>query len=342
MRIGINTVGIAPGWGGAEETFIRHLIRELARFDASAAVVLFTDESNHGSYAPHERHQVGDSGLERSVDLAGVDVVFTSIARLPGKVPCPVLPYATNVRALAPPGGVRGLFASSPVKAMKARLADVPVLVATSKYVQQRLLQLAEVPLNKTVVAHLGVDPVFGESNDSILEPPYVLTVGNTNAWKRTDWLLQAYRRIQGEVKYNIAIVGRPGDAEAESWGDRVFRIDRLPEKHLAGLYQHSEAFVRMAPDDGTAVTILESMASGAVVLTPRAGAPGEVGGNAPIYYNSDSLDSLVGTLRRIDVMPKDERERRATLGRQIAQEYTWERCTNQVLKALRRAVERG
>lgn len=341
MRIGINTVGIAPGWGGAEETFLRHLIRELAKFDASVSVVVFTDAENNATFAPNERHQAGASGLERVVASAGVDVLLTSILRLPGKTPCPVLPYATSTRALAVSGGVRGIFGSSPGKALKARMIDVPVMVATSKYVQQQLLKLAEIPLNKTVVAHLGVDPVFGQPTDSILEPPFVLTVGNTNEWKRTDWLLKAFRRIESEVKYNIAIVGRPGDAEPDNWGNRVFRIDRLPEKHLAGLYQNCSAFVRMAPDDGTAVTILESMASGAVVVTPRAGAPGEVGVNAPIYYNSDSLDSLVGTLRRMDVMPKDERERRATLGRQIAQEYTWERCTNQVLKALRRAAER-
>lgn len=341
MRIGINTVGIKPDWGGAEETFLRHLIRELGKFDASATVVLFTDAANHQSYDALERYEAGASGIENLVSQSGVDVLLTSMYRMPGKTKCPVLPYATHTRGLEPATGVRGLFGASPVKALKARLAEVPVVVATSKYVQQQLLKLADVPLNKTIVAHLGVDPVFGEANDPILEPPFILTVGNTNRWKRTDWLMNAFRRVESQVRYNVAIVGRPGDAEAASWGGRVFRIDRLPEKNLAGLYQHCEAFVRMAPNDGTGITILESMASGAVVVTPRSGACGEVGGNAPIYYNSDNLDSLVGTLRRVDVMPKDERERRASLGRQIAQEYTWERCANQVLKALRRAADR-
>ena len=340
MRIGINTVGIAPGWGGAEETFLRHLLQELSRFDASAAVVVFTDPENHTSFPSNERHEVSGSAIEKAVSRAGVDVLLTSVMRLPSRVSCPVLPYATHPPFLSGSGGGRGLFGSSPAKTLKSRLANVPVLLATSKYVQQELLTLGEVPLNKTVIAHLGVSTVFGEPYQSILDPPYVLTVGNTNGWKRTKTLLDAFRRVQDEVDFSIAVVGRPGDAEEESWGDRVFRIDRIPERHLAGLYQQCEAFVRMAPNDGTGITILEAMASGAVVLTPRSGAPGELGGNAPIYYNSDSLDSLVGVLRRVNSMPQDERERRAALGRQTAQGYSWERCAGQVLKALRRAVE--
>ncbi len=340
MRIGINTLGISPGWGGAEETFLRHLLRELAKFDASAAAIVFTDDDNHTSYDPYQRQKVDKpNALDRAIADAGIDVLLTAADRIPGKVRCPILPYATHLRNLEP-GASRGLFGGNPAKAIKSRMADIPVILAASKYLQQQLLQLAEIPLNKIVVAHFGVDPVFSQPADSILERPYILTVGNTNQWKRLDLLLDAFTRIQNEVPFNLASVGRPGDAERENWGDRVFRIDRLPEKHLAGLYQHTEAFVRTAPNDGTALTILESLAAGAMTIAPRTAAIKEIGGNAPIYFNSENLDSLIGVLRRIHQMPEDERARRATLGRQIAQEFTWENTTKQVLKALRRAAD--
>ena len=159
MRIGINTAGIAPGWGGAEETFLRHLIRELGKFDASASIVVFTDENNHPSYAPHERLGIEKStGLETAAIKSGADVVLTSIYRLPGRMACPVLPYATHTRPLVPSGGVRGLIGGSPVKALKSRVAEMPVLVATSKFVQQRLLQIAAVGGDQEDARLVGLD----------------------------------------------------------------------------------------------------------------------------------------------------------------------------------------
>ncbi len=81
-------------------------------------------------------------------------------------------------------------------------------------------------------------------------------------------------------------------------------------------------------------------MVAGAVTIAPRTAAIKEIGGNAPICLNSENLDCLIGVLRRIHQMPEDERARRSTLGRQIAEEFTWENTTKQVLKALRRAAE--
>lgn len=341
MRVGINTVGIRPGWGGAEETFLRQLLRELSKYDASISIVVFSDEENDASFPESERVQVGSAReVEEASSAAGIDVLLTSLDRLPGGAGVRVLPYATNVRALEEAAGARRLLGGSPLKRLRAKLAGFPVTLASSKYIQQRLLQLLEIPLNKVVIAPFGVDPVFGSEQDCIVEKPFLLSVGNTSRWKNLDVLLTAFQRIENEVPHNLTIVGRPSEAEPKAWGERVIRIDRLPQANLAGLYQHCEAFVRTATTDGTAITVLEAMASGATVAAPRSGAVGEVGGNAPLYFNGESVDSLVGTLRRVAQMTASEHEQRGTLGRQTAAAYTWEHCSKQVLKALRRAAE--
>jgi len=88
--------------------------------------------------------------------------------------------------------------------------------------------------------------------------------------------------------------VGQPAEAEPADWGPRVMRIEYCPASHLAGLYQHCDAFIQPSLYEGSGVTVLEAMRAGAPVVTSRTGGIEEVAGDTPIFFNPESTASII------------------------------------------------
>ncbi|MFP6616508.1 MAG: glycosyltransferase, partial [Candidatus Hydrogenedentota bacterium] len=264
MRIGINTVDLLPGFGGGEEIFIRRVLDSIASQNSNAELVMLTDALNHESFKGFESIQV-----KSAKDIGGVavsenlDMIFSSYSSAPTKLSVPLVLLVMDLYEVESGGKRKSRWGGSGHRNVKDGCEQATSVVVPSEFIKKELLRLFTVPLNKVVVAPMGIDACFGSEQHCIVQQPYYLIVGKMSARKNVGVLMEAFSRIKDEVEHSLVVVGQPGEDEPEYWGDRVIRIDRLGTKQLAGLYEHCDMYLSASLYEGSGITVLEAFQSG-------------------------------------------------------------------------------
>ena len=350
MRVGVNILTLEPGYD-EEDVYLRNVLIKMREIQPDTDFTLFTDANNHASFKGWDRVFVGKQGpdgpddgtpveksLDRAVKHAQVDIVFTPLQTSGMVSAVPVVPYALDLSFVEKAGKTGGWRTPPLIRDMKRVVGRAQVFVTPSEYVRKQLLAHLAVPMDRVVVAPPGADPALERANASIAEEPYLITLGDTRHRGHLSFLLDAFQRLKDEIPHNLVVLGRPDHTEPEDWGSRVLRIHRCPVPQMAGLLRHSDAFVCTSLHEGACITILEAMRGGARVITPRVGGIPEIAGNYPVYYNHESVASLMGAIRRtLDETP-EERSRQILFSRRRAAEFTWENCAWRTLAAFKRA----
>ncbi len=338
MLVGVDATNILPGHGGGEEIYLRNVLKQMAQLERSVSFLVFTSLANHDSFDPMRRFEVAStSAMAAEAARAKIDVLFAPLGNPPVKTPGRTVLYSTGLAALRELDERRKVLQASPLKQAAARCLKASAIAAPSEFIRRELRDLLEAPLDKVVVAPLGVDPVYGEEHPSIVDGPYVLVVGRTTHSRNLARFIEASERVTQDIPHTIVLVGQPGEAERDDWGPRVVRFLALPKAHLAGLYRHCALCVCPSLYEGSGIVPLEAMRAGALLASGRVGGIAEVAGDVPVYFNPESVESMAGAMRRGLTEGKEERERRARVGKKMSLEYTWERCAAQTLAAFRR-----
>ena len=341
MRIGINTLGMAPGFGGGEEIFLRKVIAEIVAMQGNVELVILTDPVNHASFSEYTCIQLNaERHIPRACSKENLDLLFSAPHNAPLKLPIPLALWVMSLYEADNPPKKKSLWGKAQAQDNVGNTCThAAVVVVPSEFMKKELLRLYTVPLNKIVVAPLGVDESFATPQSCIVQQPYFLAVGKVSPRKNLDALLQAFRRIQDDIPHSLVIVGQPHKDEPEHWGDRIFRIDRLGNTQLAGLYQHCDMYICPSLYEGSGVTILEAFKASALVATGRIGGIQEVAGDSPLYFNVENIDSIVGILKRALEEPSENRARRISGGKPRTTEFTWENTAWKTLSAFRKAI---
>ncbi len=164
-----------------------------------------------------------------------------------------------------------------PVQRRMLRRAEA--VVATTASYRRSSPQLAGLP--RCEVIPLGVDTERFAA--SAPRPPglghFVLFVGRLRHYKGVDHLLRAVPHLPPELAVVIAGDGPEGPslralARDLQLGERVRFLGTVPDRDLAGLYQHASALVLPAVNRAEAFGLvqLEAMASGTPVVSTRLG----------------------------------------------------------------------
>ncbi|HRI87279.1 MAG TPA: glycosyltransferase [Candidatus Hydrogenedentes bacterium] len=348
MRIGVNILGLEPGYD-EEDVYLRNVLVRMREIQPDSQFILFTDAKNHDSFAgwervfvgkPHEALQ-GPVNVEKTVDRAAkaskVDLVFSPLQTASEISSVPVVPYVLDLSFVEGPEKISRWGGGSIQKEFRKICGRSQVLVAPSEHMRRRLLALLGVPMDKVVVSPPGADPGFENAHASIAQEPYLVTCNDTRHREHLAFLLDAFAKLTEELPHNLVIIGRPDHTEPSDWGPRVLRIHQCPVPQRAGLLQHSDAYISASLHEGACITILEAMRAGARIIAPRVGGVPEIASTLPIFYNHESVASLMGGVRRALQEEKSERARQIAFARSRAREYTWERCAWTTLSAFKK-----
>ena len=352
MFLGVNAATMDPARGGLENVFLRNVLRHIHGLQRQTQFVVFTHAANHAAFQEWERVCVADEPargreapdvsprrLTAAIAESGVEALFSPLDPRFVKMPVPMVFFVMDLSAYEGTLAQGGWGTGARLKAAKRVCQEAAAFVAPSQYIQDTLLEVLEVPLNKVVVAPLGVEPVFGEPQPGIVQEPYLLCVGDTDESLNLPRLRTALERLRDEIpEHSLVVVGSPGNAEPESWGQSVVRVEECAPAHLAALCQHCDLFVLPSLYAGSGVAVLQAMRAGAQVLASRVGGIPEVAGDVPIYFNPESVGSLMTAIRRGLQKDEAQRDQRIQHGRQVASEYTWENCALKTLSAFKRA----
>lgn len=181
-------------------------------------------------------------------------------------------------------------------------------------------------------------------------EAPYVFMLGGSSKHKNYDSAARAFAGMKRQtgLPHHLVLAGPRGnglkdilravrDTGAEHY---VHLLGYVPSAHLLGLYQGAELFFMPSLYEGFGFPVLEAMDSGVPVLAARSGSLPEVGGDAVLYCDGNSVDAMADAIGSV-LSDAALRAELASRGRLRARRFTWESTARQVLECCALACAR-
>ena len=173
----------------------------------------------------------------------------------------------------------------------------------------------------------------------------YLLMVGTLEPRKNHQNVFQALKQLPPTVHVPLVLAGKRG------WDDepilaaaapliqakRVIWLDYVPDDQLPALYAGAAAVVYPSWTEGFGLPVLEGLAAGVPVVTSRAPALREVGGDQVFYADAASPESIAAAI--VTALETDDEERRAR--RQCyARRFSWRESGVQLANLMRAVAE--
>jgi glycosyltransferase involved in cell wall biosynthesis len=356
-------------------TYIRNLLRHLARLDTTSEYVLLCQEPDLGvaaSLGPNFRTVLEPSpnySLREQVHVPWVlhrerpDVYHAPHYVLPAAIRRPSVVTIHDCIHLRFPEYLPNRAAYAYARAsLWASARQASAVLTVSEASKHDILHYCHVPAEKVVVVYNGIDERFWEAPDdeqvSLVRERYQLThdfvlyVGNIKHHKNLVRLIEAFAELrQGPHEdLKLLIIGDqisklPALRRAvhhHKLHKHVRFLGYIPDATLAVLYRLTAAFVFPSLYEGFGLPPLEAMACGAPVVTSNTSSLPEVTGDAAVLVDPYSVDSIVEGVRRVlddPALAADLRRR----GPIRARAFSWEQSvakTRRLYEAV--AAERG
>jgi glycosyltransferase involved in cell wall biosynthesis len=370
MRVAIDTRKIHDFGIG---TYIRNLLRQLARIDRDTEYVLLCREPDVGIAAqlgPNFRGVVAPSpnySLREQIHVPWVlrrerpDVYHAPHYVLPPAVRCrSVVTIHDCIHLMFPqylPNRVAYAYARASMWAAARRSNRILTVSEASK---RDILNLFNVKPEKVVVVYNAIDEHFSAtpSDEHVarireryqLDHKFVLYVGNIKPHKNLVRLIEAFsqlRRTHDDLK--LLIIGDeisklPALRRAvhrHKLHKHVRFLGYLKDDTLTVLYRLASVFVFPSLYEGFGLPPLEAMASGTPVVTSNVSSLPEVTGNAAVLVDPYDVESIEDGMRRVLDDPKLAEELRLK-GLQRAREFSWERSVEKTQRVYREVAADG
>ena len=339
-------------------TYIRNLLKHLARIDTSSEYVLLCSEPDAAiasTLAPNFRTLIESSPnyslreqwhVPWTLRRERPDVYHAPHYVLPIGVTCPsVVTIHDCIHLMFPqylPNRRAYLYART-VMGLAARRADA--ILTVSEASKRDILRFFGVKPEKVVVVQNAIDERFWAvpEDDAVarvreryqLEHGFVLYAGNIKPHKNLLRLIEAFADIRGTdfEELKLVIIGD----EISKWPELRRAVHRhhlhkhvrflgyVSDDTLAILYRLAAVFVFPSLYEGFGLPPLEAMACGAPVVTSNVSSLPEVTGHAAVLVNPHDTGSIVEGVRRVLTSPSLQRSLRRQ-GPERARQFSWER----------------
>jgi len=235
-------------------------------------------------------------------------------------------------------------------------LAKSDHIITDSHSAKQDILeQFPQTNPEKITVIHLAasgdyrpqaVDLVEQFRTKHQLPKRYFLSVGTQEPRKNRARMIQAFKEMKKQSAFDdvgLALVGGKGwlqgDEDPEQLRRRgIFPLGFLPEEELPLAYAGALAFVYPSLYEGFGLPLLESMGCGTPVITSNNSSLPEVAGEAGLYVDPLSVESISSALVQLADQPElHQRLKEASLTQ--AQAFSWDTTAAQTEAVYRQVL---
>jgi glycosyltransferase involved in cell wall biosynthesis len=340
--IGISMLTLVPGLMGGSETYARQLTRALGQvgeleyrvfvppgaedagggLPTTAVAEYGAAPSAPGRLAAMARAALAPGRLRKAMGLAELDAIhFPFTVMLP---PPRDLPAATTILDLQHEEHPE--FFSRTQLLYRRRFYRRPLLesrmvITISEHARRTILDRYPLDPEHVRAIHLAVDhDTF--TPDGRPREPFLLYPANAWPHKNHARLFEAFQLIRRE-RPELRLLLTGAGHEALTLPDGVESRGHVPLAELVDLYRTAAALVYPSLYEGFGMPCLEAMACGAPVAASNVASLPEVCGDAAVYLDPTSVESIAGAIRRVLDDPPSG-------GTEQAARFTWEACARQ------------
>lgn len=238
------------------------------------------------------------------------------------------------------------------VRQIKKGLHRVQKIVAATEVIQNDLVKMG-IDYKKIKVIPNGIDhKSFYPMNDliddivdvkpfAIKRPYFIYGSRLSGADKKHIELIKAFNLFKKNTGFPHRLVLAGSDGEfAKSIHDEAYNSEFASDIFLTGYFPHesfpklnagAEACVFPSINEGTGLSVMEAMACGVPVICSDKGALKEVGGDVPLYFDSDNIEDIASKMIEI-VENKTLREEKISEGIERTSKYNWEQTAAQTM----------
>jgi glycosyltransferase involved in cell wall biosynthesis len=241
-------------------------------------------------------------------------------------------------------------YAKEVLRAKKSLFARADAIICISECTRKDLLEFYPDSAAKARVIYLGVSPLprsplQAEKLREQLRREYVLYVGQRAAYNLFSELLYAFREAGLHTAMDLVLFGglpltspereliRKLDLE-----DSVINVRSVPDEMLSEAYASAKLFVFPSLSEGFGFPPLEAMACGCPVLASYASSIPEVCKDAPMYFCPEEEGAFARALLKA-INDEPARMRSIQRGKEVVQEYSWEKCGMETLSLYRECL---
>lgn len=350
-------------------TYIRNLLRHLARIDHDTEFVLLCTEADLGVAAqlgPNFRSVLEPApnySIREQIHVPWVlrrerpDLFHAPHYVLPAAIHCNSVVTIHDCIHLMFPQYLPNRMAYAYARAQMWTAAHRSDCILTVSDASKRdILHLFNIPPEKIVVVYNAIDAHF-----SVTPPPdavarvreryqldhrFLLYVGNIKPHKNLVRLIEAFSELRtGDLEdLKLLIIGDeisklPALRHAvhrHKLHKHVRFLGYVPDDQLAVLYRLAAVFVFPSLYEGFGLPPLEAMASGTPVVASNVSSLPEVVGDAAVLVDPHDIDSIVDGLRCVLTNPARADDMRRK-GLERSREFSWERSVARTLEVYKR-----
>lgn len=231
-------------------------------------------------------------------------------------------------------------------------------VIAVSKTTKKDLLRHYALADKKVEVVYNGFEkqiekPLTKSETHALLKrlnlspEKFILYVGTLQPRKNVVTLIRAFAKYhQQNPDYRLAIVGRKGwlyediyaEVEKLNLTESVVFTGFLSDAELAQMYTDALCYVMPSKYEGFGIPVLEAMAAGCPVISSFSSSLPEIGGEACLYFDPESVSDLTDKLHIITVDHDFERELIGK-GKERIKDFSWQKCGKETLEVIRKAA---
>ncbi len=229
-------------------------------------------------------------------------------------------------------------------------LKRADLVVCNSQHTMNDVSSYSPQAAKKTAFVHLGKGDHFVPQEDpAVLEryginQAYFLFVGTIEPRKNLSRLLLAFEQFKKKnaSAHKLIIVGGNGWKskdfhsllEVHPYRKDIILPGYIPESDLPVLYAMAAAFIYPSLYEGFGLPVLEAMACGAAVITSNVSSLPEVGGDAVLYVNPNSVADLAEKMETI-CNNQDLRDSLKEKSINQAAKFSWEKFSREFVNLL-------
>jgi glycosyltransferase involved in cell wall biosynthesis len=368
LKVALNLLYLLPGRVGGTETYAAGLLDGLARIDRETRFLVFLNREAAEWPLPDapnvsriicsvraesrpRRYLFEQLWLPRLLAREKADLVHSLGYVGPVFPPCPAVVTIPdlNYRAF----GERMPFARRWTLAtfvpLSARRADRVLTI--SEFARGEITAAFGLPPETIVVTLLsarGGPAVRTAPDDRVarlerlgVRKPFLMAFSSESSNKNIPRLLEAFdrARIAGGLPHQLVLVGHSSEemrARSRLRRDETVRITGyVAAEDVTALLAEAEFFVFPSLYEGFGLPVLEAMAAGVPVACSRRASLPEVAGDAALFFDPLSVDSIADSIAGLagdDELRRSLRER----GLRNVRRFSWEATASKTLEVYR------